>query len=315
MAESGAGAAGWRRRDAQAAIGAGGRGLRSGRDRPRHADAGAGASDGAAAESATTALPGLPAMRLSAHSASSRKAGSLAAASSALRADCAFGPILPRAPAAKSKRVLVVGAGPGGLETARLCARRGHRVTVYERQAHLGGSLAMAAAVHPENQPFLDFLRGEIRRLGIEVKLGQGLDADAVVQLAPDAVVLATGGRVSAPKIPGDDQRHVVSGTFTQHELAVPRHLGGLVRGRHQRLGAIVPTQRDHRTPRSDRRGHRGDEGRQCRRGAAPARPAVQARYVELVKPSRLEMPDLERLMEPDQPRQPPGQAGGARSQ
>ena len=127
--------------------------------------------------------------------------------------------------------MLVVGAGPGGLEAARLCARRGHRVTVYERQAYLGGALAMAAAVHPENEPFLDFLRGEITRTGVEVRLGQALDADAVAQLAPDAVVIATGGRVSTPKIPGDDQRHVVSGTWLRERL------GG-------RLGRLVTPQR-----------------------------------------------------------------------
>jgi 2,4-dienoyl-CoA reductase (NADPH2) len=89
----------------------------------------------------------------------------------------------------------------------------------------------MAAAVHPENEPFLDFLRGEITRLGVEVRLGQALDADAVAQLAPDAVVIATGGRVSAPKIPGDDQRHVVSGTWLRERL------GG-------RLGRFVTPQR-----------------------------------------------------------------------
>jgi len=153
------------------------------------------------------------------------------------RASCAVNPFAGREaelttePAAKRKHVLVVGAGPGGLEAARLCARRGHRVTVYERQAYLGGALAMAAAVHPENEPFLDFLRGEIARTGVELRLGQALDADAVAQLAPDAVVIATGGRVSTPKIPGDDQRHVVSGTWLRERL------GG-------RLGRLVTPQR-----------------------------------------------------------------------
>ena len=72
----------------------------------------------------------------------------------------------------------------------------------------------MAAAVHEENEPFLDFLRGEIARLGIEVHLGRALDADAVAGLAPDAVVVATGGRVVAPKIAGDEQRHVLTGPW-----------------------------------------------------------------------------------------------------
>jgi 2,4-dienoyl-CoA reductase (NADPH2) len=71
----------------------------------------------------------------------------------------------------------------------------------------------MAATVHAENEPFLDFLRGEIARLAIDVQLGVALNADAIVQLAPDAVVVATGGRVITPRIPGDELPHVVSGT------------------------------------------------------------------------------------------------------
>ena len=158
------------------------------------------------------------------------------------RASCAVNPFAGREaelvpkPAAHAKQIVVVGAGPAGLETARLCARRGHRVTVYERQAHLGGALACAAAVHEENEPFLDFLRGEIGRLGIEVRLGQALDADAVAGLAPDAVVVATGGRLSAPKIPGDDQRHVVTGAWLRALFG--GRLGRFVRPHRIRLAS-----------------------------------------------------------------------------
>jgi 2,4-dienoyl-CoA reductase (NADPH2) len=122
--------------------------------------------------------------------------------------------------AKEPKRVVIVGGGPGGLEAARVAAQRGHRVTIYERNQYLGGALVMAATVHAENQPFLDYLLREIERLKVGVSLGQALSADDVVALEPDAVIVATGGRVVAPKIPGDDLSHVLTGTELRQLLA-----------------------------------------------------------------------------------------------
>src|SRR5262249_33485023 len=82
---------------------------------------------------------------------------------------------LSLARSATPKHVMVVGAGPGGLETARLLALRGHRVTLFEREAALGGSLVFAALAHPENAPFLAFLLREIARLPIEVRRGRAI--------------------------------------------------------------------------------------------------------------------------------------------
>ena len=130
--------------------------------------------------------------------------------------------------------MLVVGAGPGGLETARLCARRGHRVTLYEREAYLGGALALAAAVHAENEPFLDFLRGEIARLGIEVHLrprprrGRGGERSRPTRWSWRRAVAS-----SAPKIPGDDQRHV------RHRRAAARAASAAALGRFVRPDRI----------------------------------------------------------------------------
>jgi 2,4-dienoyl-CoA reductase (NADPH2) len=126
--------------------------------------------------------------------------------------DCAVNPRTGREAelspprASRAKRVVVVGGGPGGLEAARVATERGHRVSLYERDRQLGGALVMASTVHPENQPFLDYLRREVKRLGVELHLGVEVGPDDVTALAPDAVIVATGGRVAVPKLAGDEQ-------------------------------------------------------------------------------------------------------------
>jgi 2,4-dienoyl-CoA reductase (NADPH2) len=132
--------------------------------------------------------------------------------------DCAINPrtgketelAVLRAPS--SQHLVVVGAGPAGLEAARVAAARGHRVTVLEREGEAGGSLRWAAAVHPENAPILDWLREEIAASAVEVRTGVDAGPEDVAALAPDAVIVATGGRVEIPAYAGDDGAHVRHG-------------------------------------------------------------------------------------------------------
>nr|WP_292678358.1 FAD-dependent oxidoreductase [Nocardioides sp.] len=130
--------------------------------------------------------------------------------------DCAVNPRtgkeleLTPAPATSPRHVVVVGGGPGGLEAARVAAGRGHRVTLLERDARLGGRLVGAAAVHPDNRPFLEWLLAEVAALPIEVRLGVAADRALVAALSPDAVVVASGGRVTYPDLPGEDLPHVL---------------------------------------------------------------------------------------------------------
>lgn len=132
--------------------------------------------------------------------------------------DCAVNPrtgkesALEITPAPLRRHLVVVGGGPGGLEAARVAAACGHRVTLLERDGELGGSLRWASVVHPENAPFLDWLRAEVVDPAIEVRLRTPADPESVAALSPDAVVVATGGRVVWPSIPGDDAPQVRHG-------------------------------------------------------------------------------------------------------
>jgi 2,4-dienoyl-CoA reductase (NADPH2) len=132
--------------------------------------------------------------------------------------DCAVNPrtgkerelAAPRA--SHPKKMVVIGSGPAGMETARVAAQRGHHVTLFERNNQTGGALLWASILHPENEPFLRWLRNEVGRSSVKVELGHEATADDVVDLQPDAVVVANGGQVVLPTIPGSDLPHVQTG-------------------------------------------------------------------------------------------------------
>jgi 2,4-dienoyl-CoA reductase (NADPH2) len=113
------------------------------------------------------------------------------------------------------RHVVVVGGGPGGLEAARCAAANGHRVTLLEADDELGGAFRWASKAHPDNAPFLEYLRAEIADAPVEVRLGVRADVATVAALEPDAVVVATGGRVERA-VAGADPRDVIAGTALQ---------------------------------------------------------------------------------------------------
>ncbi len=116
--------------------------------------------------------------------------------------------------AAKSKRVMVVGSGPGGMEAARVAAERGHQVSLFDKHLRLGGSLVTACTVHPDNETLLDYMMTQIKKLPIDVNLGVEVTPELVRKINPDVLIDASGGEVVAPKIPGDNLRHVLTGTM-----------------------------------------------------------------------------------------------------
>jgi NADPH-dependent 2,4-dienoyl-CoA reductase/sulfur reductase-like enzyme len=107
------------------------------------------------------------------------------------------------------RRVLVVGGGPAGLAAARAAARRGHAVTLVEREAELGGRLRLVSG---ELLGAVHFAAAELERLGVTVRLGLAVDDVLLARMAPDVVVLATGARPAPDRLPvGDGSVPVVA--------------------------------------------------------------------------------------------------------
>jgi len=102
---------------------------------------------------------------------------------------------------AKPKSVMVVGAGPGGLQAAIAARRNGHDVTVYEKQAEAGGQVKLAASV-PNRAEFGDMIRNQLtecRRLGVEFRFETDVWPGLVEEQRPDHVIIATGAEASLP--------------------------------------------------------------------------------------------------------------------
>jgi 2,4-dienoyl-CoA reductase-like NADH-dependent reductase (Old Yellow Enzyme family)/thioredoxin reductase len=123
----------------------------------------------------------------------------------------------------RRRSVMVVGAGPAGLEAARVAAEQGHSVTLLERSHELGGQWRLAARQPTRNRiaDHINWYRAELNRLGVEVRLGEEATPLSVRRMHPDHVIVATGIRPvtsgfqrALPMLdclPGHDEENVIS--------------------------------------------------------------------------------------------------------
>lgn len=124
---------------------------------------------------------------------------------------CAVNPELGKSvdylpqPALDKKNIVVVGGGVAGMEAVRTLTRRGHKVSLYEKSSELGGNLipAGAHAFKKEIHQLNDWYKQELDRMGVEYHLNTALDAEQIIEMKPDAVILAVGSSPVTPRVEG----------------------------------------------------------------------------------------------------------------
>lgn len=122
--------------------------------------------------------------------------------------------LVPPGPGPRKKAV-VVGAGPAGLEAARVLAERGHGVVLFEAQDRIGGQIVLAARASERQAELLGivgWLESEVGHLGVDVRLSTPVDVAEVLAEEPDIVIAATGGYPDASFLEAGDD--LVSSTW-----------------------------------------------------------------------------------------------------
>jgi len=110
------------------------------------------------------------------------------------------------------KKVMIIGAGPAGMEAARVSALRGHDVHLYEKNSKLGGTLNIASIVPGKEKLkwIIEYYAYELPKLGVHTYFGCNVNRKKVKELRPDIVIVATGAEPAAPTIMGVNNSNVV---------------------------------------------------------------------------------------------------------
>ncbi len=115
-------------------------------------------------------------------------------------------------PAEKKKKICIIGAGPAGLETAWILARRGHEVDLYEKESQPGGQFRLAS-IPPYKTDIAKAIKYYMHQgllNGVKYHFSQEVSTDDIISLHPEVVVIATGGKPIIPSIPGIDASNVL---------------------------------------------------------------------------------------------------------
>ena len=114
--------------------------------------------------------------------------------------------------AEKGKKIAIIGAGPAGIMAALTASKRGHQVTVFEKNNYVGGALHYIAMEHYKEdiRYYLNHLKEQLKKSGAEVMLNTKATSDMLKEFDAEAIFIATGAKPVTPLIRGIEQDHVL---------------------------------------------------------------------------------------------------------
>lgn len=109
------------------------------------------------------------------------------------------------------KKVLIVGAGPAGLETAIIAKQRGHDVILAEKEVRLGGQLNYASRPPKKDriEKLVEYFSEQVKKLRVRTYLGKFVTKNFVQEINPNIIIMATGSTPRVPEISGVDGENV----------------------------------------------------------------------------------------------------------
>lgn len=111
------------------------------------------------------------------------------------------------------KNVVIVGAGPAGIKAALTADKQGHKVTLFEKESEVGGMLRYISKEHYKHdiQRYLNYLKYQLSKSNIDLRLNTETTPEMVRELNPDKLIVAIGSDEVKPRIPGYDNKMVLS--------------------------------------------------------------------------------------------------------